>query len=153
MVVMGIYFVYRTQPWWRKTKEQQPWNNTKQIFPEQKAKKAFALRHLCPLHEVLSGIGNTYINMWTNCQFIWSGIVYIWLSDFQKLFLWQQVSTSSCKHWLLFLNNTNPIKIPEHPFQRQSTGFKFTPTKRRLSTSHIPILELVLKPALPSYTI
>ena len=89
MVVMGIYFVYRTQPWWRKTKEQQPWNNTKQIFPEQKAKKVFALRHLCPLHEVLSGIGNTYINIWTNCQFIWSGIVYIWLSDFQKLFLWQ----------------------------------------------------------------
>ena len=50
------------------------------------------------------------------------------------------------------LNNTNPIKIPEHPFYRQSTGFKFTPTKRRLSTSHIPVLEPVLKPALLSCT-
>ena len=32
----------------RTTKEQQPWNNTKQIFPEQKTKKSFALGHLCP---------------------------------------------------------------------------------------------------------
>ena len=31
------------------------------------------------------------INIWTNCQFIWSRKVYIWLSvwEFQKLFLWQ----------------------------------------------------------------
>ena len=31
------------------------------------------------------------INIWTNCQFIWSGKVYIRLSvwEFQKLFLWQ----------------------------------------------------------------
>ena len=28
--------------------------------------------------------------------------------------------------------------------------FKFTPTKRRLSTSHLSILESVLKPSLPS---
>ena len=38
------------------TKEQQPWNNTKQIFPEQETKKSFALCHLCPVHEVLSEI-------------------------------------------------------------------------------------------------
>ena len=30
---------------------------------------------------------------------------------------------------------------------------KFTPTKRRLSACHLPILEPMLKPALPSYTI
>ena len=31
------------------------------------------------------------IDIWTNCQFIWSGKVYIWLLvwEFQKLFLWQ----------------------------------------------------------------
>ena len=31
------------------------------------------------------------INTWTNCQFIWSGKGYIWLSvwEFQKLFVWQ----------------------------------------------------------------
>ena len=62
---------------WRKQKKK-PWNNTKQIFPEQKSKKSFVLRHLCPVH-------------WTNCQFIWSRKVYIWLSswEFQKLWLWQ----------------------------------------------------------------
>ena len=73
---LGIYFVYRTQM--TKTKEQKPWNNTKQIYPEQKSKKSFVLRHLCPVN-------------WTNCQFIWSRKVYIWLSswEFQKLWLCQ----------------------------------------------------------------
>ena len=33
----------------------QRWN-TKKIFSEQKTKKSFALRYLCPVHEVLSGI-------------------------------------------------------------------------------------------------
>ena len=30
-------------------------------------------------------------DIWTNCQFIWTGKVYIWLLvwEFQKLFLWQ----------------------------------------------------------------
>ena len=73
--------------------KQQPGNNTKQIFPEQKTKKSFALRHLCPVHEVLSGILES-INTWTNCQFICSGKGHIKLSvwKFQKLFLWQPCS-------------------------------------------------------------
>ena len=89
MVVMGVgAFILCTGHRSRKTKERQPWNNTKQIFPEEKTKKSFALRHLCPGHELLSGILES-INTWTNCQFIWSGKVYIWLSvwEFQKLFL------------------------------------------------------------------
>ena len=91
MDVMGVLaFILCTWHRWRKTKEQRPWTNTKQIFPEQKTKKSFVLRHLCPVHEVLSGILES-INTWTNCQFIWSGKGYIWLSvwEFQKLFLWQ----------------------------------------------------------------
>ena len=52
MVVVGAgAFILCTGHRWRKTKEQQPWNNTKQIFPEQKTKKSFALRHLYPAHE------------------------------------------------------------------------------------------------------
>ena len=91
MFVVGVWaFIFCTGHRWRKTKEQQPWNNTKQIFSEQKTKKSFALRHPCPVHEVLSGILE-FINTWTNCQFIWSGKGYIWLSvwEFRKLFLWQ----------------------------------------------------------------
>ena len=80
MVVMGVWaFILCTWHRWRKTKEQQPSNNSKQIFHEQKTKKSFALRHLCPIHEVLSAILEP-INFWTNCQFIWAGKVYIWLS-------------------------------------------------------------------------
>ena len=63
MVLMGLWaFVLCTGHRWRKTKEQQLWNNTKQIFPEQKTTKSFALRHLCPVHEVLSGIWNPLIS-------------------------------------------------------------------------------------------
>ena len=63
MVVMGFCpFILCTGYRWRKTKEQQSWNNNKQIFPEQKAKKSFALCHLCPVHEVLSGTGNPLIS-------------------------------------------------------------------------------------------
>ena len=63
MVVMGFWaFILCTGHRWRKTKEQWPWNNIKQISPEQKTKKSFALRHLCPVHEVLSGIGNPLIS-------------------------------------------------------------------------------------------
>ena len=54
-----------------KTKEQQPWNNTKQIFPERK-QRIFLLYVICvhilwdpgevPVHEVLSGIKNPLIS-------------------------------------------------------------------------------------------
>ena len=45
-----------------KLKNQKPWKHTKQIFPEQKTKKSFALHHLCPVHEVLTGIWNPLIS-------------------------------------------------------------------------------------------
>ena len=60
---MGAWaFILCTGHRWCKTKEQQPWNNTKQIFPGQKTRKSFALRHLCLLHEVLSGIWSPLIS-------------------------------------------------------------------------------------------
>ena len=91
MVVMGVWaFILCIGHRWRNwTKEQQPWNNTKQIFPEQKTKKAFA-QLFCFTSSVSSTRSFDWnlesINIWTNCQFIWSGKVYIWLSvlEFQK---------------------------------------------------------------------
>ena len=54
---IGVWaFISCTGHRWHKTKEQQPWNNTKQILPEQKTMKSFAFRHLYPVHKVLSGI-------------------------------------------------------------------------------------------------
>ena len=46
---LGIYFVYRKQMTQKK-------NEIKQILSEQNTKKDFVLRHLRPVHEVLSGV-------------------------------------------------------------------------------------------------
>ena len=62
------------------------------------------------------------------------------------------VNTLATQLWLRCLNNSNPIKIP-NLFLRQGTRFEFTPTKRRLSISLLPILQPLLKPILPSYAI
>ena len=54
MAVVGVWaFILCTGHRWHKTKEEKPWNNSKQIFPEQKTKKSFVLRHLCPVHDVV----------------------------------------------------------------------------------------------------
>ena len=66
---LGIYFVYQTQMTYI-TKEQK---TMKQIFPEQKTKKSFASHHLCPVHEILTGIWNPLIS----AQIVNSGKVYI----------------------------------------------------------------------------
>ena len=91
MVVMGVWaFILCTGHRWLKTREQTPLNNTKQIFLEQKTKKSFPSPHLCPEFTKFWSEFGIHKHL-TNCQFIWSGKVYIWLSvwGFQKLFLWQ----------------------------------------------------------------
>ena len=63
MAVMRVWeYILCTRQRWRKIDEQKPWNNTKQLFPEQKTKKSFVLHHLCPVHEVLTGICNPSIS-------------------------------------------------------------------------------------------
>ena len=46
-------------------------NNSLETIPSRfslnRKQKSFAFRHLCPVHEVLSGILE-FINIWTNCQ-------------------------------------------------------------------------------------
>ena len=64
MAVMGVWaFIFVTDTDDNiKQKNKKPWKHTKQIFPEQKTKKSFALHHLCPVHEVLTGIWNPLIS-------------------------------------------------------------------------------------------
>ena len=62
------------------------------------------------------------------------------------------MNTGSMQHRLPFLNNSNPLSIPGDP-EAQSTGFKFTPSKRRLSTSHLPILEPSPVTQFPQFTV
>ena len=63
MAVMGVWaFILICVPGTDdiKEKNKKPWKHTKQIFPEQKTKKSFVLHHLCPVHEVLTGIWNLF---------------------------------------------------------------------------------------------
>ena len=63
MAVMGVWaFILCTRHGWHKTKEQKPWNNTKQIFLEQETKRSFVLHRLCPIHVVLTEIWNPLIS-------------------------------------------------------------------------------------------
>ena len=88
MVVMGFWaFILCTAHRWRKTKEQQPWNNTKQIFPEQKTKKSFALGHLCPVHELWVEFWNPLIFGEIVNSFGQGKCTFDW--QFQKLSLWR----------------------------------------------------------------
>ena len=90
MVVMGVWaFILCTGHRWRKTKEQQPSNNSKQIFHEQKTKKSFALRHLCPINEVLSALWNPLISGQIVNSFGQGKCTFDCQSAFQKLFLSQ----------------------------------------------------------------
>ena len=86
MAVMGVWalILCTRRRWHIKQKNKKTWKHTKPIFPEQKTKKSFTLHYRFDWNL-------ESINIWTNCQFIWSGKVYIWLSvwEFKKLCLWQ----------------------------------------------------------------
>ena len=59
MAVMGVGYLFCVPGTDDIKKEQKPWNNTKQNFPEQKTKKSYiVLPHLCQVHEVLTGFWN-----------------------------------------------------------------------------------------------
>ena len=63
LAVMGVWaFILCNRHRWHIKQKNKPWKHTKQIFPEQKTKKSFALHDLCPVHEVLTGIWNPLIS-------------------------------------------------------------------------------------------
>ena len=61
------------------------------------------------------------INIWTNCQFIWSGKVYIWLSvwEFKKLCLRQP-----CLYKLMHVENWNTDHLQHYLYV--DIWYKFT---------------------------
>ena len=59
MAVMGVWeFILCTRHMTYKAKEPKTMKTYQADFPEQKTKKSFVLPHLCPVHEVLTGIWN-----------------------------------------------------------------------------------------------
>ena len=61
------------------------------------------------------------LNIWTNCQFIWSGKMYIWLSvwEFKKLYRWQP-----CLNKLMHVDNWNTDHFQRHLYV--DISYKFT---------------------------
>ena len=100
---------------------------TSRFFPEQKTKKSFVLRHLSPVHKVLTG--NLEAIIWTNCQFINSlqcgqgkcTWMYIWPSawEFPKLCLWQP-----CLNKRIHVENWETDHLQHDLYM--DTSYKFT---------------------------
>ena len=97
MAVMGVWaFILCTRHGWHiKQKNQKPWKHTKHIFPEHKTKKSFVLPHLCPVHEVLTGIWNHKYLDKLSIHFVRESVT-VSLGIYKTMPLVNHVSTSSC---------------------------------------------------------
>ena len=119
---MGVCaFILCNRHRWHIKQKNKPWKHTKQIFPEQKTKKSFALHHLCPVHEVLTGIWNALISVQI-VNSLGQGIkAYIWLPvwEFKKLCLWHP-----CLNNLMHDENWNTDHLQHYLYV--DTSYKFT---------------------------
>ena len=121
MAVMGVWaFILCTRHRWHKTKEQEFKKTYQADFPWTENKEVFCFT---------SSVSSTrsfdwnleYIHIWTNCQFIWSGKVYVWLSvwEFKKLCLWQP-----CLNKLMHVENWNTDHFQRYLYV--DISYKFT---------------------------
>ena len=122
MAVMGVWaFTFcKRHRWHYKTKEQRTMKTYQADFPWTENKEVFFFT---------SSVSSTRsfdwnlesINIWTNCQFIWSGKVYIWLSvwEFKKLCLWQP-----CLNKLMHVENWNTDHFQRYLYV--DISYKFT---------------------------
>ena len=103
-----------------KTKEQKNMKTYQADFPWTENKEVF-----CFTSSVSSTRSFDWnlesINICTNCQFIWSGKVYIWLPvwEFKKLCLWQP-----CLNKLMHVENWNTDHLQHYLYVDDS--YKFT---------------------------
>ena len=100
-------------------------NNSLETIPSRfslsRKQRSLLLYVICIQHtKVLSWILES-INTWTNCQFIWSGKVYIWLSvwEFKKLCLWQP-----CLNKLMHVENWETDQLQHDLYV--DISYKFT---------------------------
>ena len=91
MAVMGVWAVIlRTRHRWHKAKEQKNHENIPSRCSLNRKQRSLLFYIIC-VQYMKFWLEFGTINSWTNCQFIWSGKVYIWLSvwEFKKLCLWR----------------------------------------------------------------
>ena len=107
---LGIYFNLCTRHRWHKRKEQKTMKTYQADFPWTENKDLYCFT---------SSVSRTrsFDNIWTTCQCIWSGKVYIWLSvwEFKKLCLRQP-----CLNKLMHVENWNPDHLCGHFIQIHS---------------------------------
>ena len=123
MAVVGVicgYFVYRSHRW-HETKEHKTMKQYQADFPWTENKEVFSFTSSVSSSRSFDWNLES-INVWTNnCQFIWSGKVYIWLSvwEFKKLCLWHP-----CLNKLMHVENWNTDHL-QH-FLYMDISYKFT---------------------------
>ena len=122
MVVMGVcaFILCNRHRWHIKQKNQKQWKHTKQIYPEQKTKKSCALHHLCPVHEVLTGIWNPLISAQIVNSFGQGKCTFDCQSgNLKKLCLWQP-----CLNKLMHVENWNTDHLQHYLYV--DISYKFT---------------------------
>ena len=90
MAVMGVgAFTFCTGHRWYVTQKTNSLETIPSRFSLNRKQRSLLLYVICVQYTKF-WVEFWTINIWTNCQFIWSGKVYIRLSvwEFQKLFLW-----------------------------------------------------------------
>ena len=132
MAVMGVwaFILCNRHRWDIQQKNKKTWKHIKQIFPEQKTKKSFALHHLSSTRGFHWNL--EYVNICANCQFIWSAEVYIWLLvwEFKTLCLWQP-----CLNKLMHVENWHTDHLQHYLYVDISCKF----TLARVFVSHAGI--------------
>ena len=119
---MGVWaFILCNRHRWHIKQKNKPWKHTKQIFPEQKTKKSFALHHLCPVHEVLTAIWNTLISAQIVNSFGQGKCTFDWQSGNLKNYAsGNHVSTGSC----MLIENWNTDHLQHYLYV--DISYKFT---------------------------
>ena len=134
MAVMGVgAFTFCTgHRWYVKKKRTTALKQYQADFPCTENKEVFCFRSSVSSTRTLSGILEP-INIWTNCQFIWSGKVYIWLSvwHFQKLFLWQP-----CINKVMHVENWETDQLQHDLYV--DISYKFTQCKKESPEFRFP---------------
>ena len=105
---------------WHETKERKTMKQYQADFPWTENKEVFSFTS-CVSSTRSFDWNLESINIWTNCQFIWSGKVYIWLSvwEFKKLCLWQP-----CLNKLMHVENWNTDHFQRYLYV--DISYKFT---------------------------
>ena len=121
MAVMRVWaFILCTRHKWHKTKEQKTMKTYQAGFPWTENKEVFCFTSSVPSTRFDWNL--EFINIWTNCEFFWSGNVYIWLSvwEFKKTMPLATMSQQAHACWELKYWSPSTLLVCGHFIQIHS---------------------------------